>query len=306
VADGVISIGTNSTRVLLADLDAAHPRCLLARSIGTRLGEGLRERGRLTDEAMHRTLGAVRAHERAIRGRAERTFAIATSAMRRAENGAEFARDVEAIVGTRLHVLRGEEEAVASYRGAIAGVEIPPGATVGVVDTGGGSTEYAVGVGTIPERVASCEIGAVRLTEICPGLAGTSGGVDAQTLERARSVARALLTPLSALPLVDRLVLVGGSATTTAAVLRGDRRPFVTADLDRARVEHVLRLLLGMPLEQRKTLPGMNPQRSDILPAGLIVLGEVLSLTGQTHAAVTSSDLLLGYLLIRAEADHSS
>jgi exopolyphosphatase/guanosine-5'-triphosphate,3'-diphosphate pyrophosphatase len=315
--DGIISIGTNSTRVLLADLDVEPPQGLIARSIGTRVGEGLRERGRLSDEAMHRTLGAVIAHERAIRGRAERTFAIATSALRRAENGAEFAREVEKIVGVPLHILSGEEEAVASYRGAVAGVAIAPDETVGVVDTGGGSTEYAVGAATVPEHVVSCEIGAVRLTEVCPELTGTMlRQAQHDTVEarrdtachpelvegRARQIARSLLSPISTLPHVDRLIFVGGSATTAAALIRGDSRPFVNAELDRDGIAATLRRLLGMTLDGRKTLAGMNPQRADILPAGLIVLDEVFALTGHTHAIVTSSDLLLGYLLIQAEA----
>jgi exopolyphosphatase/guanosine-5'-triphosphate,3'-diphosphate pyrophosphatase len=303
--DAVISIGTNSTRALLADIDTASPQTLLARSIGTRVGEGLRERGRLSDAAMHRTLGAVRAHERAIRGRARRTFAIATSALRRAENGDEFARAVESIVGVPLHVLSGEEEALASYRGAVAGLAIAPGESVGVVDSGGGSTEYAVGAGIVPERIASCEIGAVRLTEICPELSGsTLRQAQHDTVEaRARSIAQALLRPIVEMPAVDRLVFVGGSATTAVALARGDRRPFVNAELDRAQIARLLALLLGLPLEGRKLLAGMNPQRADILPAGLIVLDEVFSIAGHTRATVTSSDLLLGYLLIQAEAD---
>lgn len=302
--DAVISIGTNSTRVLLADIDSASPQTLLARSIGTRVGEGLRERGRLSDAAMHRTLGAVRAHERAVRGRARRTFAIATSALRRAENGDEFARAVEAIVGVGLHVLSGEEEALASYRGAVAGLPKAPGESIGVVDSGGGSTEYAVGVGTVPERIASCEIGAVRLTEICPELGGSEATCHAELVEaRARSIARGLLRPIDEMPAVDRLVFVGGSATTAVALARGDRRPFVTAELDRGQIARTLALLLGLPLEGRKVLAGMNPQRADILPAGLIVLDEVFAIAGHTRATVTSSDLLLGYLLIQAEAD---
>jgi exopolyphosphatase/guanosine-5'-triphosphate,3'-diphosphate pyrophosphatase len=298
--NAIVSIGTNSTRVLLADLDETPPRLVFARSIGTRLGEGLRDRGRLGDEAMARTLAAVRTHERSINGRAENVVAIATSAVRRAENGVAFAAKVEKIVGAPLHVLSGDEEALASYRGAISALPLGNRNT-GVLDTGGGSTEYAVGSGTIPERVASCEIGAVRLTETCPGLAGVDGAVEAPTLARARELARAMLAPMRDFPTIERLALVGGSATTAAALVRGDRTPFATAEIAHADVTGSLARLCAMPLRERKLLAGMNPQRADILPAGLIVLDAVFELTGMDRATATSSDLLMGYLLIRRE-----
>ncbi len=298
--NAIVSIGTNSTRVLLADLDESPPRVVFARSIGTRLGEGLRERGRLGDEAIARTIAAVRTHESSIRGRAESVVAIATSAVRRAENGAAFAARVEKVVGAPVHVLTGDEEALASYRGAVAALPAD-GGTIGVIDTGGGSTEYAVGTGIFPERVVSCEVGAVRLTETCPGLAGTGGPVEASTVARARDIARATLAPMRDFPPIDRLALVGGSATTAASLMRGDRTPFVTAGIARADVMGTLARLCAMPLAERQLLPGMNPQRADILPAGLIVLDAVFELTALASATATSSDLLMGYLLIRRE-----
>jgi len=298
--NAVVSIGTNSTRVLLADLDESPPRAIFARSIGTRIGEGLRDRGRLSDEAMARTLGAIHTHARSIRGQTENVVAIATSAVRRADNGAAFAAKVEKILGTPLHVLDGEEEALAAYRGAISALPAVVGNT-GVVDTGGGSTEYAVGSGTFPERVASCEIGAVRLTETCPGLSGEAGAVEAPVLARAKEIARGLLAPMRDFPAIERLALVGGSATTAASLLRGDRTPFLTAEITRADVTATLARLCAMTLTERRELAGMNPQRADILPAGLIVLDAVFELTGLERATATSSDLLMGYLLIRRE-----
>jgi len=298
--NAIVSIGTNSTRVLLADLDEVPPRLVFARSIGTRLGEGLRDRGRLADDAMARTLGAVRTHARSIHGRAENVVAIATSAVRRAENGVAFAAKVEKILGVPLQVLAGDQEALASYRGAISALPAGNG-NIGVVDTGGGSTEYAVGSGTVPESVVSCEIGAVRLTETCPGLAGVDGPVEAPVLARARGIARAMLAPIRDFPTIERLALVGGSATTAASLLRGDRTPFVTAEITRADVTATIARLCAMPLRERKLLAGMNPQRADILPAGLIVLDAVFELTGLDRATATTSDLLMGYLLIRRE-----
>ena len=93
----IVSIGTNSTRLLLADVALENPRVELARSTGTRIGEGLGERGRLGDEPMQRTLDAVAQLARTVRGHYVRLFAVATSALRRAENREEFAERVRAV-----------------------------------------------------------------------------------------------------------------------------------------------------------------------------------------------------------------
>ena len=296
----VFSIGTNSTRVLLADLDEDPPRVVFARSKGTRIGEGLRDRGKLSDESIKRTLATLRSDERAIRGKADAIFAIATSAVRRAENGAAFAAKVEATVGAPLHVLTGEEEALASYRGALVTLG-PKHGVVGVLDSGGGSTEYAIGTGSVPERLVSCEIGAVRLTETCSGLSGERGAVEPAMIARAKDIARGLLAPIREFPAVDKLIVVGGSATAAAALIRGDRTPFESAELTRAEVAECLKWLCAMPLSARKVLAGMRAKRADILPAGLIVLDAVFEATGLETATAASSDLLMGYLLIRRE-----
>ncbi len=191
------------------------------RSIGTRIGEGLGERGRLGDEPMQRTLDAIGAAARAIRGHYVRMFAIGTSALRRADNGEEFMERVHELLGVPFRVLSGEEEAEASYRGALTVFDGWRGERVGVIDVGGGSTECAVGDSASPEKVISCEIGAVRLTEAIPKLAGRDGPVAAGELSRAAEIAREALRPLAECAPVDGVALVGGSATTTAAIVRG-------------------------------------------------------------------------------------
>ena len=115
----VISIGTNSTRVLLADVAPEMPHVDLARSIGTRIGEGLGQSGELGAEPMRRTYDAIRQLLRAVRGHYVKLFAVSTSAVRRATNGNEFAAGVQGILGVPLRVLSGDEEASCAYRGAI-------------------------------------------------------------------------------------------------------------------------------------------------------------------------------------------
>ena len=293
----IISVGTNSTRVLLADMAPDIPHADLAQSIGTRIGEGLGPRGHLGEEPMRRTLDAIAQLHRAVRGHFVRLFAISTSAVRRADNADEFCARVAEKLGVPLRILSGEEEAAASYRGAITAFGALHGERVGVVDMGGGSTEYAVGTGTHPEKFESCEIGAVRLTEAVPELAGDDGVVDLTTIERARAIARQALEPLRSYPAVERLAFVGGTATTTASIVRGKKGKVASYTLTRADLQKVLVRLCGMSLEERKTVVGMKPQRADILPGGIIVLDTVLDIVKRDIFVATTADLLLGFLL---------
>lgn len=299
----IVSIGTNSTRLVIADMAPDNPRVELMRSIGTRIGEGLGERGRLGDEPMQRTLDAVTQLARAARGHYVRLFAVATSALRRAENADEFSARVAEVLGVSPRVLGGDEEAAASYRGALTAFGSLRGERVGVIDVGGGSTEYAVGDALQPESVVSCEIGAVRLTEKFPELAGKDGAVSNDTVTKAREMAREALQPLTERGKVERVALVGGSATTSASIVRGKRMPITAYPVTRANLEHTLERLVKMPLEERKKIVGMKPQRADILPAGIIVLDTALDLLEQTQAIATTADLLLGILLQERDAD---
>lgn len=294
----VVSIGTNSTRALVADL-SDEPRIVLARSTGTRIGEGLKETGKLDAQAMARTLDAVRDHVRAIREHTTDICAMATSALRRASNGDEFAKNVAQLTGAQLEIVSGEEEARRSFLGAVSGIH--ESGTFGVLDVGGGSSEYALGTHDRIERVVSCEIGAVRLTEAVPELDGTRGAIAAESIEKAHAIAREHLAPIREFAKAGRLVFVGGTATTACAVQRGNRDPFVYAQLTRDDAAALAGRLRALPLERRKTLPGMNPQRADIMLAGLLLLDEVFAAAGAREAAVSTNDLLLGTLLLRRQ-----
>ncbi|HEY5427131.1 MAG TPA: hypothetical protein VIJ77_11310 [Candidatus Tumulicola sp.] len=298
----VISVGTNSTRALLADVAPAVPHVVLARAIGTRIGEGLGESGKLADEPIVRTLEAIRQLQRAVRGRYVRLFAVATSALRRAENGEEFLERAREILGVPVRVLGGDEEAAASYRGAVSALGGMRGERVGVLDVGGGSTEFAAGTTIVPERVVSCEIGAVRLTEAIPALAGRDGAVDAATIERARQAARQALEPLSDGEPVERAAFVGGSATTAASIARGRKGTIAAYSLSREDLQRELGRLCALSLDERKAVTGMLSQRADILPAGIVVLDTALELLGLDAALATTSDLLLGVLLEQRDA----
>ncbi len=171
-----------------------------------------------------------------------------------------------------------------------------------MLDVGGGSTEYAAGDGPLPEDVVSCEIGAVRLTEAVPALAGGDAPVGDKVVEQARAAARDALAPLAKCAAVERLALVGGSATTAAAIVRGRATPAGTQPLTRADLQRTLERLLGMNLEERRVVTGMKPQRADILPAGIVLIDTAMEVLGKDEAVATTADLLLGVLLQERDA----
>jgi exopolyphosphatase/guanosine-5'-triphosphate,3'-diphosphate pyrophosphatase len=263
------------------------PKVLLQRSTGTRIGEGLRESGRLSEDATRRTLEAIEDHLSAVRQFHPELKAIATSALRRADNANEFAQSVEAITEVPLEIITGEEEARCSYEGAVSGFPAQP--SYGVLDVGGGSSEYAT-----RDAAVSLEIGAVRLTERFPTLREMAAPDE---IARARTEAQAALRPLRDFVKVDRLLMVGGSATTAFAVISGRRTTDSHEALTRAGLGDVIDRLASLPLEKRKELPGMVAQRADILLAGALILDEACAVTRHAEALVSTNDLLLGYLL---------
>ncbi|MBV8245886.1 MAG: hypothetical protein JOZ38_08195 [Candidatus Eremiobacteraeota bacterium] len=305
----VISIGTNSTRYLIADFSAKRyrffgqpiTRVLAQRSVGTRVGEGLQEAGFLGEAPIWRTLDAVESHLDAMAGQFDRLYAIATSALRRAANAHVFTERVRALTSVPLRVLSGDEEARCAFRGAVMSIPHSEEQRFGVLDTGGGSTEYGVGDHDHAERVVSCETGAVRLTEAFPKLAEGGRSGLRKTIEGARESAREMLAPLASFEAVHDLAVVGGTATTTCSLIRGNRGRFSHMDFTRSELEETFERLVELPLRKRRRLAGMNPQRADILPAGMIVLDAALELTGHDRATVSTTDMLFGFLLLEHE-----
>jgi exopolyphosphatase/guanosine-5'-triphosphate,3'-diphosphate pyrophosphatase len=302
VVRALFSIGTNSTRLLVLDGSAR----VAAESRGTRIGTGIGATGTIDAAARERTLAALDEYVVIVRASgAAAVDAIATSALRRARDGASFAAEVAARVGIEPRVLSGAEEATYSFLGATASHE---GAdAVAVLDVGGGSTELAVDVpgraraaGSV-ERTISLEIGAVRLSERHPALLG-GRALDAgerRALEaKARADASIVLAPFTAERGIAELIAVGGTAFTAAGMLSagiGD-----AATITGAQRERMIDELLALDLEARKAIPHIRPQRADILPAGLIIVDEACRLLDVDAFTVSEADLLLGYLMSRA------
>lgn len=282
-----LDVGSNSIRLLVAKVCDGQVFPIHTEKITSRLIAGLRG-GILAGDALTRSGEAIaRLAKKARALDAERVEAFGTSALRDGQN-----RDVlvesAAACGVSLRVLSGAEEAELAYAGAA-----PAGKCL-VVDIGGGSTELLSGAGGRVLASLSVPMGAVRLTEALPG------AIDHQTLT---SAARAALWPaweaVRPFP-AGRAVGVGGTITSLAALCLA-LSPYdpekvqdypLTSDAARAWLVR----LCEMPLEERRRLPGLNPERADIIPAGAAILAAFFDLTGVKTLFVSDRDNLAGYI----------
>lgn len=266
-----IDIGTNSTRLLVADVESGQIDDVLRRSTVTRLGEGVDARRLLLPEPIARTR-AVLAEFRHEAGRlgAERMLAVATSAVRDAANGSAFLGEVEQSFGFAARLLSGEEEAELTRRGVGA-----VGDGTLVLDVGGGSTELILaGFRT------SIDVGSVRLTERF--LHGDPPTPD--ELEAAGAFVRGLLPALA----VTAAIGVAGTVTQLHEL---------AGDLSAENVERELERLAGMNVAERALVPGMDPARAPVIVGGAIVVREVLARYGLRELAFSVRDLLDGVAL---------
>ena len=258
--------------------------------------------GRLDPDARERTLAAIGIYMTAVRSHQASIACIATSAMRRAADGADFTAAVRALTGVEPHILSGDEEATYSFLGATSAVEGDE--LVGVLDVGGGSTELAVDVPSQARNRAavgytrSVEVGAVRLAERHPALLGgaaLAAPERVRVLAEARADAAAILAPFAAAPAPARLIVVGGTAFTAAAmVAKAPLRDGVR--MNAGQRAELLDVLLSLDLDARKALPFIRPQRADILPAGIAIIDETCRILGVDEVTVSVDDLLAGYV----------
>ena len=295
-----VDIGTNSTRLLIADIDGSGRDAKLVtldrRTQITRLGQDVHRDRVLRPDAIDRTLAVLRDYRRAIDAHGvERVRASATSASRDASNRDDFFDPVEEILGVSPELLSGEDEARLEFLGATA-ARTEPGPYL-VVDIGGGSTEFTFGTDGVTE-LCSVDIGCVRLTEMY--LHGDPPAPE--ELSQAVSVVRDHLAD------VDRIVpgaaraslLVGTAGTiwTLGAIELGvdaSRSDLIDGfHLTRAAAEDVFRTLATEPIEQRRHNPGLEPGRVDVIVGGALVAVTVMRHWGFNELVVSEADILDG------------
>ena len=290
-----VDLGTNSTRLLVAEVAGDRLEEVTRRLTITRLGEGVDRRRRLLPVPIARVRNCLSEYRQELEALgAERTLCIATSSVRDAENGEAFLGEIEWSYGFTTRLLSGAEEAAMMIRGVTAGR--PPLDDVLVVDIGGGSTELVVAAHGEVASATSLDIGCVRITERFlgsdppsrPELAGASGYV------------RSLLPPLEAASAIG----VAGTVTTLATLDLGDDEydPARTHGhrLSLASVEEQLERLAAMTTEARVAF-GIEPGRASVIVAGVIVLREAMAAYGLDEIEVSERDVLHGAAFAAAE-----
>jgi exopolyphosphatase / guanosine-5'-triphosphate,3'-diphosphate pyrophosphatase len=295
----VVDIGTNSTRLLVADVDGRRVETVARRTTVTRLGEGVDSKGRLLDDAVERVLTTVADYRQVIdRHRPDRTIAVLTAAVRDAANGPDLERALRERFGLDARTISGEREARLTYLGATAGRE--DSKTRLVLDIGGGSTELVLGTGENVQFYVSTHAGSVRHTE-------RHLHSDPPTGEELSACTRAIRAEVEGsvpedvrAPAEDGIA-VAGTPTSFAAV---DMRlePYDPERVDGYRLsleacDRILTELAALPVEERRQVPGLHPDRAPTIVAGGIILIEAIRLFGLGSVEVSEHDILEGAAL---------
>ena len=301
----VVDIGTNSTRLLVADVvPGGVPEEIDRRSIVTRLGEGLEASGRLGEVPIRRVFDALCQYREAIEDHGcEARVAAMTSAVRDAANGQEFAAAVRERFGLDGRTISGLEEARLTYAGATAARDPDDPTPLVVIDIGGGSTEFVAGArGTVGFH-SSLQVGVVRHSERHI----TGDPPAAAELEALGADARAAI--VSGVPAATReatraAIAVAGTATSAAAIDLALER------YDTARVEgHVLGLdrlrelrdrLAALPLAERREVTGLHPDRAPTIVAGMVILIEAIEAFDLDRVEISDRDILWGMAIAAA------
>jgi exopolyphosphatase / guanosine-5'-triphosphate,3'-diphosphate pyrophosphatase len=293
-----VDLGTNTTRLLVADivdgtLDEVHRETRI-----TRLGEGVDARRRLLPVPIARVRNALSDYRRTLESLgSERTLLVATSAVRDAENGEAFLGEIEWSYGFATRLLSGADEAAMTVRGVGSGSDPSPGTLI--LDIGGGSTELIV-----DDFHTSLELGSVRHTERFL----RSDPATAQELAQCSRSVRSLLTehvPDDVRARMAGAIGVAGTLTTLAALDLGlaeyDRERVHGHRLGRGAARAQLERLASLPVSERRELPAMEPERAPVIVAGAAILTEVLDYFDLDAIEVSERDILDGAAFAAAE-----
>jgi exopolyphosphatase / guanosine-5'-triphosphate,3'-diphosphate pyrophosphatase len=286
----VIDIGTNTTRLLVAEVDDGQVAELERRTTITRLGQGVDATGRLAEEAMDRVAEAIAAYREVIdRLGAERVVGVATSAMRDAENGPAFRDRLRDRFDIDARTISGDEEARLTFLGTTTG-RSDQRETV-VIDIGGGSTEYVAGrPGGDPSFHTSTQMGSVRHTERFL----RSDPPKHEELEALAEDVRSIVPEVAP----EQGIAVAGTATSLAAIDGAEEVHGYRLSL--AACERMVSMLAAMTVEERRHVEGLHPDRAPTIVAGAVILTESIRGLGLDEVEVSAWDILHGAALAAA------
>jgi exopolyphosphatase / guanosine-5'-triphosphate,3'-diphosphate pyrophosphatase len=300
----IVDIGTNSTRLLIADVDGGRVSEVERRTTVTNMGRGVDHTGLICADAIEDACGVIadyKAHYEELG--AERVMAIATSAVRDAANGEAFIAELRERFDLDARLLTGEEEAHLTYLGATAHRAAPESTLV--FDIGGGSTELIVGSGHQVGFHTSLQAGTIRQSERHL----TSDPPDPHELEDLASeirnlIERAVAAEPEARP--TRAIAVAGTPTSLAAIDQQlepyDPRRVHGYRLAMRRIQRMLSRLACLPLAERLRVPGLHPGRAPTIVAGTVILVQVMRAFGLDEVEVSELDILHGSALSAAMA----
>jgi exopolyphosphatase/guanosine-5'-triphosphate,3'-diphosphate pyrophosphatase len=298
----VIDIGSNSTRLLVADVADGRVTPIERRSTVTRLGRGVDLSGRLAAEAIEAACAAIDPYVATLQELgAERVDAIATSAVRDAENGSAFIAELRERFALSARVLDGDEEARLTYMGATS--EYSPAVPTLVLDIGGGSTEMVVGEGREAAWHRSLQAGVVRHTErhlvsdpprpveLEALAADVRGVIEAATVEA---------------PTAEAGIAVAGTPTSLAAIELEldpyDPKRVHGHVLELRSIQRMLSRLAATPLPQRREIRGLHADRAPTIVAGVVILVEAMRAFGLERITVSEHDILYGAAIALADS----
>jgi exopolyphosphatase/guanosine-5'-triphosphate,3'-diphosphate pyrophosphatase len=291
-----IDCGTNSIRLLIADIDGNNFREITRQMEVVRLGQGVDKTGAFHPDAIARTLAAVDLYAAEIAKRGvEKIRFCATSATRDATNRALFIDGVKERLGIEPEVIAGEVEAALSFQGATKDFDKAQGPFL-VIDIGGGSTEFVFGTDSV-EAARSMNIGCVRMSERHFTGDQPDPGQIASAIE---DIDEAIRQAAKSVPITDAktVIMVAGTATTVAAAALDlpayDRYAIHLSRISAERTHQISTELLRETREQRAAHGYMHPGRVDVIGAGSLVLDRIMLATGATEFVASESDILDG------------
>jgi exopolyphosphatase/guanosine-5'-triphosphate,3'-diphosphate pyrophosphatase len=304
---GALDVGSNSIRLLVAEYDAGAGLTVIDEvKDQPRLAQGLALTGRLDPAAMDRALQALaRMREVCQRRGVRRLSAVATAAVREASNGEAFVDRVREELGIPLRIIDAATEAALSYRSVTHHFRLDDARTL-VADIGGGSLELIGAVNGLVELTLSLPLGAVRVTELY--LTGAADPLRAVAKLRSQ-IRKQLRRAIGGREWTAARVIGSGGTFTTLARMAVARRGTPVPDsvhgvpVSTAEVEHLLEWLTARTPEQRKAVPGLSPERADIIVAGLAVTAELLAQIDARAITVSAFGLREGLLLEMAGAN---
>jgi len=295
-----IDVGTNSVKFHIGERrEDGTWRTVADRAEITRLGEGLEKSGEINREAMARTVSTIAAMiDEARRNAVAGIAAVGTMGMRTARNSEQFIDAVRQRCGVRIEVIPGEEEGRLAYLAVKSGLRLEEG-SLAVFDTGGGSTQFTFGRGTVVEERFSLNVGAVRYTERY----GLAEAVSPGQLRAALDAISADLARLGTRHSPDVLVGMGGAVTNIAAVKHAlaNYDPDIVQGtvIERTEIERQIELYCSRSQEDRRKIVGLQPKRADVILAGACIVMTVMDKLSKKALSVSDRGLRHGLLIDR-------